>query len=486
MLKLKEKFTLTSIFLNNTPVLLTKQLKINKMKTKNYLFTTLLAIAILSSCKKDKPAVVDPNIITIMAGDTLTGTYTTGQTVTVKSGVCKLRGYTYFEDGSKLIIEPGATIKSDVTLKGALIMERGSKILAEGTASSPIVFTSGKEVGSRNPGDWGGIIILGKATTNRVTIPTIEGGVGRQYGGTDDADNSGVLKYVRIEFAGIADAPGSEINGLTLGGVGSGTTIDYIQVTYGNDDAYELFGGTVNAKHLVAYGTADDDFDFDFGYRGKIQFGFALRNPEFVDAGDAGNNIECDNDGTGTAATPLTKPNLSNFTLLGPNGAANTAANHNFANRWRRGTTFALNNSIMLGQAKGGLSLESNATYEAFIAGTSEFKNNLIYTLLAPFKMGSDVTTPGASATAIQTKAVADGTTLLASSSAAGLVDPFNLAAPNALLGSTSVALTGAAFTGIQNDTFFDKVAYKGAFGSSASWLSSWTNFSFTKGANGY
>jgi len=456
------------------------------MKLKNYLLTPLLAIAILSSCKKDNTVVEDPNTIILMAGDTLTGTYTNGQTVTVKSGISKLRGYTYFEDGATLIIEPGATIKSDVTLKGALIMERGSKIYAEGTASSPIVFTSGKEAGSRNPGDWGGIIILGKATTNRVTTPTIEGGVGKQYGGTDDADNSGILKYVRIEFAGIADAPGSEINGLTLGGVGSGTTLDYIQVTYGNDDAYEFFGGTVNAKHLIGYATADDDFDFDFGYRGKIQYGFALRNPEFVDGADAGNNIECDNDATGTTATPLTKPNLSNFTLLGPNGASNTAANHNFANRWRRGTTFALNNSIMIGQAKGGLSLESNATYDAFIAGTSEFKNNLIYTLLAPFKMGSDVTTVGASATAIQTKAEAQGSILLASSVAAGLVDPFNLTSPNPLLSSGSVALTGATFTGIQNETFFDKVTYKGAFGSSASWTTGWTNFSFTKGANGY
>jgi hypothetical protein len=211
-----------------------------------------------------------------------------------------------------------------------------------------------------------------------------------------------------------------------------------------------------------------------------------LRNPEFVDGGDAGNNVECDNDGSGSAATPLTKPNLSNFTLLGPNGAANTAANHNFANRWRRNTTFLLNNSIMLGQAKGGLSLESNGTYDAFITGTSEFKNNLIYTLLAPFKLGSDVTTAGASAATIETKALASGTVLLTSSAGAGLTNPFNLTAPNALPASGSAALTGAAFTGAQTDTFFEKVAYKGAFGGSTNWASGWTNFNFTKTANGY
>ena len=456
------------------------------MKLKNYLFSILLAVVVISSCKKDDAPIVDVNAITIADGGVITGTYTSGQKVVVSKGTVTLKGYTYFEDGSTLTIAPGTIIKSDVSYKGALVMERGSKIYAEGTATLPIVFTSGKAVGERNPGDWGGIIILGKATTNRTTEPTIEGGVGRKYGGTVPADNSGVIKYVRIEFAGIADAPGSEINGLTLGGVGSGTTLDYIQVTYGNDDAYEFFGGTVNAKHLIGYATADDDFDFDFGYSGKIQFGFALRNPEFVDGADAGNNIECDNDATGTTATPITKPNLSNFTLLGPNGATNTAANHNFANRWRRNTNFILNNSIMLGQAKGGLSLESNGTYDSFIAGTSEFKNNLIYTLLAPFKMGSDVTTSGASATAIQTKAEASGTVLLTNVAAAGITNPFSLTTPNLLLASNSIALTGAAFTGDQTDSFFDKVTYKGAFGGTTNWTTGWTNFTFVKGANGY
>jgi hypothetical protein len=456
------------------------------MKLKNYLFSILLAVVVISSCKKDEAPIVDVNAITIADGGVITGTYTSGQKVVVNKGTVTLKGYTYFEDGSTLTIAPGTIIKSDVSLKGALVMERGSKIYAEGTATLPIVFTSGKAVGQRNPGDWGGIIILGKATTNRTTEPTIEGGVGRKYGGTVPADNSGVIKYVRIEFAGIADAPGSEINGLTLGGVGSGTTLDYIQVTYGNDDAYEFFGGTVNAKHLIGYGTADDDFDFDFGYTGKIQFGFALRNPEFVDAADAGNNIECDNDATGTTATPITKPNLSNFTLLGPNGATNTATNHNFANRWRRNTNFILNNSIMLGQAKGGLSLESNGTYDSFIAGTSEFKNNLIYTLLAPFKMGSDVTTSGASATAIQTKAEASGTVILSNAAAAGLTSPFSLTTPNLMPATGSVALTGAAFTGDQTDSFFEKVTYKGSFGGTTNWTTGWTNFTFVKGANGY
>jgi hypothetical protein len=454
------------------------------MKIKQLLLI-FLSVAVISSCKKNDDApTVDANTLTITDGGMLTGTYTSGQKVLVKNGTVTLKGYTYFEAGSQLTIEPGAIIKSDVASKGALIIERNAKIIAEGTLAEPIVFTSGKPDGQRNPGDWGGIIVLGNAPTNRLTEPTIEGGVGKKYGGTNFNDNSGIIKYVRIEFAGIADAPGSEINGLTLGGVGAGTTIDYVQVTYGNDDAFELFGGTVNAKHLVAYATADDDFDFDFGYIGKIQYGFSLRNPEFVDGADAGNGIECDNDGTGTLATPTTKPNLSNFTILGPNDAANTAGNHNFSARFRRATQFILNNSILLGHPDAGLSLESDATYTAMIDGFSQFKNNLIFASTNVFKIGS-VNVVGALASNVETKATADGTTVLANVTSANLTNPFNLTAPNALPTSGAAALTGASFTGIQNDSFFDKVTFKGAFGIT-NWTTGWTNFNFTKGANGY
>jgi len=452
------------------------------MKLKHlFIFSIALLVA---SCKKDNETQVDANTIIINDGGMLTGTYTTGKKIVVKKGTVTLKGYTYFESGSQLTIEPGTIIKSDIASKGALVIERGAKIFAEGTVSQPIVFTSGRAVGERQPGDWGGIIVLGNAPTNRLTEPTIEGGVGKKYGGTDPNDNSGVIKYVRIEFAGIAEAQGSEINGLTLGGVGAGTTVEYVQVTYGNDDAYEFFGGTVNAKYLVAYGTADDDFDFDFGYVGKIQHGFSLRNPEFVDGGDAGNGIECDNDGTGTLATPITRPNLSNFTILGPNDAAGTAANHNFACRFRRGTQFILNNSIILGHPDAGLSLESDATYSAFMDGFSQFRNNLIFASANIFRISS-VAVAGASAANVQTKATTDGTTVLANVAAASLTNPFNLTAPNALPTAGAAALNGATFTGVQADAFFDKVTHRGAFGAT-NWMAGWTNFNFTKGANGY
>lgn len=457
------------------------------MKKLNLLSLLILFTAIISSCSKSDDAPVtggNLEVVNLQSGAVLQGSYK-GKDIRLAEGTYTLKAYVYLSEGSKLTIAPGSVIKSDVTEKGALIVERNSQLIADGTAAKPIVFTSGKAVGQRNPGDWGGIILLGNAPTNRSSEPTIEGGVGRGYGGTNAADNSGIVRYVRIEFAGIAAEPNSEINGLTLGGVGSGTTIDYVQTVYANDDAYEFFGGTVNAKHLVAYATADDDFDFDFGYTGKIQFAVSLRDPLFVDGGDAGNGIECDNDAAGSSATPLTKPVLSNFTILGPNGAANTAANHNFAARFRRSTTFVINNSILLGHPDGGLSLESNGTYNAFIAGTSEFKNNILFALAAPFKLGSDVTVTGATAGAIETKALADGTVSLASSAAAGLSDGFNLAAPNFLPASGSLALTGAVFTGTISDSFFDKVAYKGAFGTT-NWAAGWTSFTYVKTSTGY
>jgi len=459
---------------------------------KSLKFKTLvlaLVVILAASCKKSTdPVTVDPNAkqtLTLQNGAVITGVYK-NTILNIPEGTFTLKGYVYFEDGSEMNIAAGVIIKSDVSDKGAVIIERGAKINAIGTVAKPIVFTSGKAVGSRLPGDWGGIIILGKATTNRSTEPTIEGGVGKNFGGTVDNDNSGTLKYVRIEFAGIAAQPNSEINGLTLGGVGSGTTIEYVQVAYGNDDAFEMFGGTVNMKYLVAFATADDDFDFDFGYKGRIQFGVALRDPSVVDPGDAGNGVECDNDGTGTNATPLTRPVLSNFTFIGPNVDNTASKNHNFANRFRRSTNFVLNNSVLIGWMKGGLSLESDGTYNSLVGAspTSEFKNNLLHANAATYKIGS-VTVAGATDVAVKTKAEASATITLAAAADAKITDPFNLTSPNLLPASGSPALTGAAFAGDLTNSFFSSTTYRGAFGTT-NWMAGWTNFNFTKGANGY
>jgi len=363
----------------------------------------LLAIIGLFSCEKNLGG--DDGPINIPSNTTITGTINTTTTLT-SDKTWTLKGYVYVTDGAKLIIQPGTTIVSDIAEKGALCIERGAQIIAEGTPTKPIIFTSGKLAGERAPGDWGGIVILGKAKTNRTSEPTIEGGIGRPYGGTNDADNSGILKYVRIEYAGIAALPNSEINALTLGAVGSGTVIEYVQTIYANDDAFEFFGGTVSPKNLYAFATADDDFDFDFGYTGTVTNGISKRDPQFVDNGDAGNGVECDNDGTGSTAQPFTHPKLLNMVLVGPFDAA-ALANHNLGLRWRRATQFTITNSKILGYQKGAFSIESNETATSYKDGASKFENNEIQAFdpLLNFKSTSTLF----NAAQMKTKALAEG-----------------------------------------------------------------------------
>lgn len=366
------------------------------------LFYIILASA-LFSCKKDLGGNETP--INVPGNTVLSGNINVTTTLT-SDKVWTLKGYVYVTDGAKLIIQPGTTIISDIAEKGALCVERGAQIFAEGTPTKPIVFTSGKPEGQRAPGDWGGIVILGKAKTNRSSDPTIEGGIGRAFGGSNDQDNSGVLKYVRIEYAGIAAMPNSEINALTFGAVGSGTIVENVQTVYANDDAFEFFGGTVSCKNLYAYATADDDYDFDFGYTGTITNGVSKRDPMFVDNGDAGNGVECDNDGTGSTAQPFTHPKLNGMILIGP-FSSSALANHNFGLRWRRAAQFTMTNSKVLGYQKAGFSIESNETAQFYKDGISKFQNNEIQT----FDPALNFRSTSAIFTAIQMKerALADG-----------------------------------------------------------------------------
>jgi len=353
-------------------------------------FLTIFMMSLLfASCEKDLGG--EDDVINVPSQTTLTGNINATTTLT-SDKVWTLKGYVYVTDGASLIIQPGTKIVSDIAEKGALCIERGAKIIAEGTPTNPIIFTSAKPDGQKAPGDWGGIVILGKAKTNRSSEPTIEGGIGRPFGGTNDDDNSGILKYVRIEYAGIAALPNSEINALTLGGVGRNTTIEYVQTIYANDDAFEFFGGTVSPKYLYAFSTADDDFDFDFGYTGSINYGISKRDPQFVDTGDAGNGIECDNDGTGSSATPYTHPKLNNMILVGPNDPS-SLSNHNLGLRFRRATQFTMRNSVVWGWMKGGLSLESNETAQFLKDGVSIFENNSIGTFNPSLNFISKATT---------------------------------------------------------------------------------------------
>ena len=166
------------------------------------------------------------------------------------SGVIKLQNKVYVRNGATLTILPGTIVRGDYNTQGTLIVTKGSKLIADGNQLNPIVFTSNNPVGNRTEGDWGGVVILGNAINNQPGgVANIEGlppSSNTQYGGTNDNDNSGIIKYVRIEFAGIALEPNKEINGLTFGSVGNQTLVDYVQVSYGGDDSFEWFGGSVN------------------------------------------------------------------------------------------------------------------------------------------------------------------------------------------------------------------------------------------------
>jgi len=225
-----------------------------------------------------------------------------------------LIGTVFVKSGAALTIEAGTTIRGDKLTKGTLVVQPGARIHALGTRDMPIVFTSNLEGDNRQPGDWGGIILLGRAPVNELR-PNIEGLLeGGQYGGTDPTDSSGTLRYVRIEYSGTKIGPNNEINGLTLGGVGEGTFIDFIQVRLTADDCFEFFGGTVNAKHLVCQKNGDDGFDWDLGYKGKLQFLVLQQDPE---VNDETNGFEGDNDATGSLNLPTSEPKIYNATLCG-------------------------------------------------------------------------------------------------------------------------------------------------------------------------
>lgn len=434
------------------------------MKTKNIILYLSFLVLVFNACRKKE--LFEPIDTSAKPASVLEGEILENKTLT-SDRVWILKGFVVVKNNSVLTIQPGTVIKGGIGQKSALVISQGSKIIANGTANSPIVFTSGREPGSRAAGDWGGIILVGRAPTNRIVPIPIEGGLGINYGtGNLPNDDSGIMRYVRIEYAGIGTND-SEINALTLYSVGSGTTLEYIQTCYANDDAFEFFGGTVNAKYLVSYATADDDFDFDFGYTGSIQFAVALRDPSFVDAADAGNGIECDNDKDGSDFQPITRPVLSNFTIVGPNNAPGTAGFHNFGNRWRRGAQFVFNNSIILGSQKGGFSIESDKTANYYKNGVSEFKNNIVAPHINPFLSNSAVFT----AANMSAKASAEACITLTPANVL-LTNPFSLTTPNFLPAIGSPALQGT-FAPTAGATV---VNYRGAFGA-IDWTANWVNW---------
>ena len=377
-----------------------------------------------------------PTTVTVNAGNITTNT------VWTKNNVYLLNGWVYVKSGATLTIEPGTVIRGDKTNKASLIIEQGAKLIANGTVSEPIVFTSNQPAGGRGYGDWGGVILCGKAPINQTGgTAIIEGGVGSTYGGTDAADNSGSLQYVRIEFAGIAFALNNEINGLTCGGVGSGTTIDYVQVSYSGDDSFEWFGGTVNCKHLIAYRGWDDEFDTDNGFSGMIQYAVGLRDPQVADQSQS-NGFESDNDATGSLNNPTTSAIFSNVSLYGPLVTPTTTINSLFgrAAHIRRNSKLQVYNTVFAGWPIG-LYIDGITTQANAVANDLKVRNCVIAGMTTNFSVPASQTWDAAAENAWYNTTAFKNATFTANTEL-GVTDPFNLDAPKFNLTAGSILNT--------------------------------------------
>lgn len=457
-----------------------------------------LAGLALNGCRKIEIDGTDSGSKTETEENTiLEGRITANRTLSAKY-TYKLRGLVYVTNGAILTIEPGTKIVGENGKNGGLIITRSSKIIADGTADKPIVFTS--EAASPKRGDWSGVVILGNAPTNATFngvsgVGEIEGGVNNSDGlglyGTpvnqlqNPADNSGILRYVRIEYAGYAFLPDKEINGLTFGGVGSNTVVDNVQVSYANDDSFEWFGGTVTCTHLISYRTLDDDFDTDNGFAGKVQFGISLRDSSVADISNS-ESFESDNDANGSALTPKTSAVFSNMTVVGPKVTASNNINSYFV--WgaqiRRNSTISIFNSIIMGYPNGlyidatkGTPTDLNITSTP---ATLFVQNTIIAGCPTPVLYGASTTAATGATTASITawfNTAGYGNSILTNNTDVGLTAPFNYTAPDFNpSASSSAAASGASFTNTKL-AGFTSVTYKGACAVGDTWWKTWTRF---------
>lgn len=402
-------------------------------------------------------------------------------------------GQVFVRDGQTLTIEPGTVIFGEKKSKGTLVIDRGGKLVADGTASEPIVFTSNQAIGDRDRGDWGGIVLLGNANVN-IPNPSVEGiEPAVTYGGTDDADNSGSMQYVRVEFAGIELTPNNETNGITLGGVGNGTKFENIMVTYGGDDGIEWFGGSVNGKNLVVFGTWDDCFDIDNGFSGNLQFGLSVRYPSYADQSDS-NGFEWDTNGTNEATAQPTTATVSNFTLIGPSKDGNSySGNFKYGVDLRRRVAANLFNSVVLGYPNA-IRMNQNTVFPNYQSGEAQVANNVFYAKTTKAVSGNGDYTADSilNYLAANDNVIEAGTEwqVPAAYQALGVnpelffgrtLNTEYAKHPNFAVTSGTIA-SGAnfsydAFQDANRSAQFDKtVTFKGAFGAT-DWTQGWTNF---------
>ena len=463
----------------------------------NLLSCAALLLILMSSCRK-----IQEDVIVIGGGgnDTtsentiLEGKISSDRTLKANY-VYKIRGFVYVVNGAKLTIEPGTVIHGEkgTSTRGTLVITTGSQIIADGTADKPITFTSDQPNPQR--GDWGGLVILGKAKTNSSFngvqgIGSIEGGVNNAeglgiYGGTDDNDNSGVLRYVRIEYAGYAYLPDNELNGLSLGGVGKSTIIDYVEVYKANDDAIECFGGSVNLKHTLFVSTLDDDFDTDNGWSGSVQFGIVIRDSAIADISKS-ESFESDNDANGSSLTPQTSGAYSNITVIGPRATLNNAGNSLFlaGAQIRRNSSISIFNSVIMGYPTGLLidASKGTPTDNNIRANTLQVQNTIIAGCNVPVDYAANAVPTGWNKDSAINWFLnaASSNSVLTTNDEVKLTAPFDYANPDFTPQAGSPVLSGASFTNAKvSGSFFTQVAFRGAVGAAGTpegdWWKEWT-----------
>lgn len=412
-----------------------------------------------------------------------------------------LKGFIHVANGATLTIQPGTRIVGDFnTVGSSLFVLRGAKINAAGTAAQPIVFTSSRAEGQRQAGDWGGLILVGNGIINRAAPIILEGtGVGASNppvdyaGGTDNADNSGVLRYVRVEFAGYATATDAELNTFTFAAVGSGTQLSFLQALNGLDDSFEFFGGAADGTNFVSYNAGDDHFDMSEGYVGRLQYLIAYQT-RAVEPRPAAGNIATDpqgieNDGcnganctNGQTSQPFTVPMVANATIIGPPSTVTTSAG-NVGMMLRRGTAGIYVNIVLGRWGRAAISLRDQSTLDQITAGRLDLQNILITEATTLFQPASGTTVQGtvdAQANGLDHQAAVTATSLFlnvpATEPAANAVLDFTPAAGSPAASGGLVPFTGAIAT--KAGSVVTATAYRGAAGTdSGKWWQGWTRF---------
>jgi len=355
-------------------------------------------------------------------------TWTANNRYILEGKVDILNGVTVIIEPGTIIFGRGGEVSPGVPFRSALVVNRGAKLIANGTATAPIVMTSDKPIGQRANGDWGGLVIAGRASINAPGGEAIlEGGLGVPYGGganPNDDDDSGIYRYLRVEFSGIEFAPDNELNGITMGGVGRGTIMEYLMVSFNDDDSFEWFGGTVNGRYLISYAALDDDFDGDTGWRGNVQFALAIRDPFLSDVSTS-NGFEQDGASSEPTPpqTPRSAPVVSNATVIGPLFYEDPLpGGHLFGSgvHVRRASRFSLYNSIVAGFPTGLRMDGPNVVLDAQ-SGELQIRNSI-------FTGGFASNQAGFNAQAWY-ETPAFGNRRLTSLEAIGIANPFNVSA---------------------------------------------------------